>query len=259
MLRALIFDVDGTLADTEATHRDAFNKAFAAAGLSWHWDVPVYTRLLDVAGGSERILHYWLSVDPRAASEPDARGAVARLHAAKTRVYECLAGDGRLELRPGVLRLILEASGQGMPMAIATTTTPANVDALLRGPLGAGWRSYFKAIGDGSTAGRKKPHPQVYLQVLATLGLPGSDCLAFEDSHNGLQAARAAGVPAIVTPTAFTSGHDFSDALLVLPDLGGTHGAGDQESGMPPGSGIHPGVDLDALRRWHAGMSLSAA
>lgn len=258
MLRALIFDVDGTLADTEATHRDAFNKAFAAAGLPWHWDLPLYNRLLDVAGGSERILHYWHSVDARAAQEPSAREAVARLHAAKTRIYECLAGDGRLALRPGVLRLILEASAQGMPMAIATTTTPANIDALLRGPLGAGWRRYFKAIGDASTAARKKPDPQVYLQVLAAMGLCGADCLAFEDSHNGLLAARAAGIPTIVTPTAFTSTHDFRGAMLVLAGLDGTE---DEASAMEPqgAARAQPPVDLAALRHWHAGMSLAAA
>lgn len=241
MLGALIFDVDGTLADTEAVHRDAFNEAFSEAGLGWHWDMALYTRLLDVAGGKERILHYWQGVDPDAAAGSNAQATVALLHAAKTRIYEHMAGGGRLALRPGVLGLIQQATREGMPMAIATTTTPANIDALLRGTLGTGWRGCFKAIGDGATAPRKKPDPQVYLQVLATLGLRACDCLAFEDSHNGMRAACAAGIPVIVTPTAFTCAQDFSGALHVLSDLGGT------------------GVDLATLRRWHTGISLAAA
>jgi HAD superfamily hydrolase (TIGR01509 family) len=238
MLNALIFDVDGTLADTEGVHRDAFNAAFREAGFDWYWSVALYASLLEVSGGKERIRHYWQLVDPRGAAAPGAGPAIDDLHACKTRHYDSLAGEGRLALRPGILRLLDEAQAARLPLAIATTTTPANIDALLRVPLGSGWRDMFQAVCDAGTAASKKPAPDVYHAALAALSLPASDCLAFEDSANGLRAARRAGIPALVTPTVYTRGQCFDGALLCLDHLGG--------------------VDLAALRRWHAGIPLEA-
>ncbi|HEX8886832.1 MAG TPA: HAD-IA family hydrolase, partial [Noviherbaspirillum sp.] len=209
-MQALIFDVDGTLADTESAHLAAFNAAFAEAGLDWHWSEALYTRLLDVAGGKERIAHYWRSVDPLHAAKSGE--TINRVHAIKTRIYEAQVSGGRLPLRPGIERLITEAVQAGLPMAIATTTTPANVDALLREPLGRNWRRLFAAVCDAGTTQRKKPAPDVYLAALRVLGVPGYACIAFEDSANGLAAASAAGIPAVVTPTAYTALHSFSDA-----------------------------------------------
>jgi HAD superfamily hydrolase (TIGR01509 family) len=236
MLKALIFDVDGTLADTEEAHRAAFNAAFREAGFDWCWSEALYTDLLEVSGGKERIRHYWQLVDPRGAAATDADAAIDAVHALKTRHYDQLAGEGRLVLRSGILRLLREARDAGLPLAIATTTTPANIDALLRSPLGKGWRALFGAVCDAATTAVKKPAPDVYHAALAALSLPAGDCLAFEDSANGLRAARAAGVPTLVTPTAYTRGQRFDGALLRLPDLGG--------------------VDLAALRRWHAGLHM---
>lgn len=249
MLEALIFDVDGTLADTEAAHRESFNEAFAEAHLDWHWDEATYIRLLQVAGGKERMAHHWRTLEPDAALGDAARATIGRVHAIKTRIYESRVSGGRLPLRPGVLRLIREARGAGLRLAIATTTTPANIDALLRQPLGPGWRVHFAAVGDASTAARKKPDPQVYQRVLATLALPASACLAFEDSDNGLRAATAAGLQTLVTPTAHTAGHRFDGALRVLPHLG------DPNDPLPPGvPGMEPRwVTLAVLRHWHAG------
>jgi HAD superfamily hydrolase (TIGR01509 family) len=255
MLRALVFDVDGTLADTESAHREAFNEAFSAAKLDWHWDEDLYTELLDVSGGKERILHFWSRMDPAESRSARAREVVEQIHAEKTRLYDAKVSGGRLPLRPGVLRLIHEAAEQRLPLAIATTTTPANIDALLRTPLGAHWRDYFAAIADAATAERKKPDPQVYQQVLQTLNLQPADCLALEDSHNGLRSARAAGIPVIVTPTRYTRMQDFSDALLVLPHLG------DPQQPMTQWiAGLsHRWVDLTALRCWHDGMLFESA
>jgi beta-phosphoglucomutase-like phosphatase (HAD superfamily) len=241
MLKALIFDVDGTLADTEEAHRDAFNAAFHEAGFDWYWSEALYTGLLEVSGGKERIRHYWELVDPRGAAASDADATIDAVHALKTRHYDRLAGEGRLALRPGILRLIREAQDARLAMAIATTTTPANVDALLRTPLGSDWRALFSAVCDAGTSlgkkpAAKKPAPDVYHCALAALSLPAADCLAFEDSANGLLAARAAGIPTLVTPTAYTRGQCFDGALLILDDLGE--------------------ADLAALRRWHAGTDM---
>lgn len=222
MLKALIFDVDGTLAETEAVHLEAFNHAFAQEGMEWHWTPQLYTRLLEVSGGKERLLHYWRSVQPdlKELDGGAVKATVDRLHEVKTAYYENAVLQGAVELRPGVLALMQEARAQGLGLAIATTTSPVNIAALLRKAIGEDWRTHFLAVGDGSSAPNKKPHPQVYLQVLADMNMSANRCVAFEDSANGLKAAMAAGLPTVITPAAFTAHHDFSGALRVLPDLG---------------------------------------
>jgi len=234
MLSALIFDVDGTLADTEHAHLAAFNAAFAAEGLGWQWDVPLYTELLTVSGGKERIRHYWQQVngDVRDIDGTALDALIDHLHAVKTAAYEQAVRDGAVQLRPGVLELLEQARREGLTLAIATTTSPVNIAALLRTAIGPDWSSYFAVIEDASTAPLKKPHPQVYRQTLQRLGLPAAQCLAFEDSANGLQAARGAGLATIVTPNDFTAHHDFTGALRVLPSLAG--------------------VSVAQLRNWHA-------
>jgi len=220
-LRGLVFDVDGTLADTEEAHRQAFNKAFRGQGLGWDWDRGTYTRLLAISGGKERLRHH-IACSRDALGDLDAvalDATISALHAAKTTAYEFLVREGRLALRPGVPDLIEAAGSAGLQLAIATTTTPANIDALLGCTLGSSWRGLFAVVEDASTAPLKKPHPQVYVQALAGLGLAAAECLAFEDSENGLRAARGAGIATIITPTTFTEGQDFSEAARVLPDL----------------------------------------
>lgn len=234
MLQALIFDVDGTLADTEAAHRAAFNQAFDQEGLDWHWDEALYTQLLDVSGGKERLMHYWSQRHPEVRDVDGAgvRDTIARLHELKTAAYEAMVNDGAVSLRPGVLHLIDAAGQAGLHLAIATTTSPVNIAALLRGAIGTDWRQFFGIVEDASTAAVKKPHPQVYLQTLQRLQLPAGQCLAFEDSSNGLRAATGAGLATVITPTQFTADHDFSAALKVLPNL--------------------QGVTVADLQAWHA-------
>ena len=221
MLNALIFDVDGTLADTESVHLEAFNHAFRQEGLDWHWSTEQYTQLLDISGGKERMLHHWRAVDPDM-KEVDAGAltdTINRLHEIKTAYYENAVNSGAVTLRPGVLALMNEARGQGLQLAIATTTSPVNIAALMRSAIGLDWRSHFLAVGDASNAPIKKPHPQVYLKVLADMGMSAPECVAFEDSSNGLRAATAAGLDTVITPNSFTAHHDFKGALRVVPDL----------------------------------------
>lgn len=234
MLQALIFDVDGTLADTEMAHLAAFNHAFVEAGLDWHWDVPLYTHLLEVSGGRERIRAYWESRGdlPRDISGGAVDETIARLHEIKTAAYEQAVQDGQVQMRPGVLPLMSAAAAAGLQLAIATTTSPVNIASLLRRAIGPDWRPHFAVVEDASTAPRKKPDPMVYRQTLQRLGLPGEACLAIEDSANGLKAALQAGLPTLVTPNGFTAHHDFAGALRVLPSL--------------------EGVGLAHLRHWHA-------
>jgi beta-phosphoglucomutase-like phosphatase (HAD superfamily) len=232
-LQALIFDVDGTLADTESVHLAAFNHAFTELGLGWHWDEALYTELLDISGGKERMLHYWRRVNPdiKELGSMALADTISRLHELKTAFYEAAVNSGAVSLRPGVLKLMDQALGAGLQLAIATTTSPVNIAALLRHAVGADWRLNFTAIGDASTSPLKKPHPQVYLHMLEALQLPPAQCLALEDSGNGLRAATAAGLATLITPTRFTAHHDFAAALRVVPDLGQ--------------------VNLAMLRQWH--------
>ncbi|SPA02126.1 Protein cbbY of unknown function (RUBISCO operon); HAD hydrolase family [Cupriavidus taiwanensis] len=253
-MKALIFDVDGTLADTETAHLKAFNAAFAEVGLDWCWDEALYTRLLRVAGGKERLMHYWRMVDPEEARGCKVGETIDAVHAIKTRHYAELVGSGQLPLRPGIARLIDEAGRAGVPIAIATTTTPANLDVLLRTPLGADWRDRFAAICDAGTTAVKKPAPDVYLAMLARLGLEAAECLAIEDSENGLRAAQAAGIATVITPTAYTAQDRFDGALLVLPHLGDP----EQPIAQLPGAD-HRWADLAALRAWHRGTLFEAA
>ncbi len=219
-LEALIFDVDGTLADTERDgHRIAFNRAFADAGLDWVWSAGLYGELLSVTGGKERIQYYIGGYRPDFPRPRDLSGFVADLHAAKTRHYVELLDEGGIPLRPGVKRLLGEAREAGLRLAIATTTTPANVTALLQTALPGGL-SWFDAIGAGDIVPAKKPAPDIYNFVLRELHLEPGSCLAFEDSAHGLHSALGANLKTVVTVNGYTAGQDFTGAALVLDQLG---------------------------------------
>lgn len=251
-LKALLFDVDGTLADTERDgHRIAFNQAFAEAGLDWHWDVPLYGELLAITGGKERMRHY-LDRYRRDWPRPSGLDAlIARLHAAKTAHYTALLARGGIPLRPGVRRLLDSARAAGLRLAIATTTTPANVSALLRHALAADAESWFEIIGAGDVVPAKKPAPDIYHYVLARMQVAPGECLAFEDSENGLRAARAADLKTVITVNDYTRDHDFTGAAIVLDHLGEP----DRPFTVLAGPAVNgfSCTDLKLLSRLHAG------
>jgi HAD superfamily hydrolase (TIGR01509 family) len=221
MLEALIFDLDGTLADTEETHRQAFNAAFVEFELWWDWSPERYAQLLRVSGGEQRIRHYIGSLGVPAAERARLLELAPALHRAKTRLTTELLERGRRPFRPGVLRLLGEAREAGLKLAIASTTTSANVDALLRANLAGAPHVFFEVIACADQVRAKKPSPELYELVLASLRLAPECCVAFEDSVNGLAAAKAARLVTVVSPTRWNAGQDFSAADLVLASLEG--------------------------------------
>jgi HAD superfamily hydrolase (TIGR01509 family) len=257
VLRALVWDVDGTLAETEHDgHRVAFNRAFAEAGLRWHWDTETYRRLLATTGGKERITRWWHEVQPHDAEAPDAPSIVRALHARKTTHYERLVQQGAVVLRPGVRRLLVDARRQGLVLAIATTTTAANVDALLDATLGRAAHAWFAVVGAGDAVPAKKPAPDIYQHVLRALALPASDCLALEDSAAGVAAATAAGVPVLLTRSRYTRHEPM--AVAVLGDIDGFGEPNAPAQGQVRGAPWRGVLDLATLKRWHAAGAHSA-
>lgn len=211
MLNALIFDVDGTLAETEEAHRKAFNQTFAEFGLDWHWDSLLYGRLLKVSGGKERMRSY------AGAIVDDA--LIDALHRRKTEIYTDFVATGAVPLRPGVERLISQALDSGLTLAVATTTTRANLLALLDGATSGVGHGWFKVMACADDAPVKKPDPSVYLFVLERLGLAPDCCLAIEDTRNGVRAALGAGLDVAVTRSAYAHDDDVAGALAVYDDL----------------------------------------
>ncbi|HBR97274.1 MAG TPA: phosphatase [Gammaproteobacteria bacterium] len=247
-LRALLFDVDGTLADTERDgHRVAFNRAFADAGVDWFWDEALYGKLLTVTGGKERLRYFIEQIDPEQARDPGLDTFVRELHQSKTRHYLDLLRQGHIPLRPGVARLLREAREAGLRLGIATTTTPENVTTLLSSAHGGAFVDWFEVIAAGDSVPSKKPAPDVYHLAMEQLGLCADACLALEDSHNGLRAATAAGLRTLVTVNAYTVDDDVSAAALVTDGLGEP----DVAARVLRGNMAATCVDLGVLQQLH--------
>ncbi len=251
-LKALLFDVDGTLADTEKDgHRPAFNMAFEAAGLDWYWDENLYGELLAVTGGKERIKFYLEQFNTQFVKPDNFEEFVKGLHASKTEFYKQLMAEGKIPLRPGVERLINEAREKEMRMAIVTTTTPANVTALLTNTLGADSESWFEVVAAGDIVPAKKPAPDIYFWAMEQMNLKPEECMAFEDSFNGVQSSIAADLKTIITVNGYTQEDDFSQADLVLDQMGEPGKAFEVLQGDSFG---HHYLDLALISKIHQGF-----
>lgn len=250
-LKALLFDVDGVLADTEEAHRWAFNAAFAELSLGWVWDRALYGKLLAISGGKARIHHYLKQNQPDELDHRDIDDKISRIHERKNQIYADLLAEGGIALRPGVERLIGEAREQGLRLGVASASSPANIAALFKSAMGGDALKWFDAIGAGGGAGgaarNMKPAPDIYRWVLDILKLAPGECLAIEDSSNGLKASRRAGIGAVITTTDYTRDEDFTGALAVLSDLGEP----DKPFQIWQGESFDKScVDVDLLRRW---------
>jgi len=220
-LKAFIFDVDGTLSDTERDgHRVAFNQAFDEYGIGWHWSVETYGELLAVTGGKERMQFYTEKFLDKNDIPDGIKEKIPELHQAKTRHYTELLSTGAIPLRPGVERLINEARQRGFRLAIATTTTPENVTALLTHTLGEDSIGWFEVIAAGDIVPAKKPAPDIYDYALQEMALSADECIAFEDSGNGIISSQGANLKTIITINNYTREHDFADACIVLDQMG---------------------------------------
>ena len=216
-LAALIFDVDGTLAETEELHREAFNRAFAGEGLPYRWDQARYRSLLLVTGGRQRLEHFF--AESTDLTEPQIAGLAPRLHLAKNGHYAEVMADSPIELRPGVADLLRQARATPLKLAIATTTSRVNLEGLARRFPGELDLDGFDVVVCGEDVTALKPDPEVYRTALQRLALPPGRCLAFEDTRNGVESAVGAGLRVVVTPSLYSTGQDFSAATAVLDDL----------------------------------------
>lgn len=218
-LAALLFDLDGTLVDTEELHRQAFNQAFLEFGLGWDWGPDLYAELLAVSGGPGRLGHYTDRLDLPAGEKTRLRPIVPALHRQKTRIYGELLAAAAPRLRPGIARLVEEARRAGCRIGIVASSASANAQSLVASAFGRTGGAIGAVIGADAVA-RRKPAPDLYELLLASLGVSAASSVAFEDSANGVAAAKAAGLYTVATPTRWTRGQDFTAADLQLPSLG---------------------------------------
>ncbi|HUR17881.1 MAG TPA: HAD-IA family hydrolase [Acidimicrobiales bacterium] len=214
-MEAVVFDVDGTLVDSERHgHRVAFNMAFEAFGLPYRWDELEYGRLLRTTGGQRRIDGYLAA---QGVEEGERAELAPALHARKTAITNDLIAAGRIQPRPGVERLLAELSAAGVRLAVATTGSRAWVEQVLATSLGD---FAFEVVVTGEEVATRKPDPEAFTAALRRLGLPAAAAVGVEDSAEGLESAKGAGLACVVVANGYTVDHDLGAADLVLDGFG---------------------------------------
>jgi len=226
--RALIFDCDGVLADTELHgHLVAFNEMWSKLGVPWRWSSGQYGEKLKIGGGKERIAslfddaEFQRKVGPPE-DEAERKTLIATWHKEKTAIYKEIVRSGRVSPRPGVKRLAREAISAGWRLAVASTSASDSVAAVLSCVMEELAPEFLNVSGDAVKA--KKPAPDIYKLAVNQLGVPPELCIAIEDSRNGLLAAVAANIPAIITTSEYTVNEDFVEACFVVKSLGDLDG-----------------------------------
>jgi HAD superfamily hydrolase (TIGR01509 family) len=224
-VNALIFDCDGVLSDTERDgHLPAFNRTFAEFGLPVRWSVAEYGRRLGIGGGKERLASLLTDDFVKAAGLPPDRDGqlaeVSRWHRRKTEIYVEMVRTGALPPRPGIARLIEEALAAGWTLAVASTSAPASVEAVLAAAAGPRNAARFAAVLAGDVVPNKKPAPDIYRLAIERLGVNPRDALVIEDSRIGLEAATVAGLGTLITVSSYTGHESFEGAAMVVSDLG---------------------------------------
>ncbi len=212
-LRALIFDVDGTLAETEEIHRQAFNQTFLNKGLSWKWSEEKYKELLKISGGLERLSAYKLEVEQKNSSISSE--LLSEIHETKTKKFAELVKKKKNLLRPGIKALIEAAKAKGILVAAATATSMPNLEVLCQSSWGLPAREVFYTTATGNEVIKKKPAPDIFLLALERLRISASSALALEDSRNGLLSAKSAGLTTIVCPSKYTLFENFNEADFI--------------------------------------------
>lgn len=214
-LRTVIFDVDGTLVDSERDgHRVAFNAAFAEFGLPYHWDVATYGCLLETTGGQRRLRRFLAEQGVDAAER---ERIVPALHDRKTALFRSLVVDGKVPARGGVARLIDELTAAGVSVAVATTGSRSWVEPLLDRHFGL---DRFATVVTGDDVADRKPHPEAYLVALRALATGPETTVAVEDSDNGVEAAIAAGLRVAAVTNDYTADQQLPGAAVVLDGFG---------------------------------------
>ena len=247
-LNAVLFDVGGTIAESEEIHRVSFNEAFKEFGLTWYWDEAIYRELVFVGGGKERIKHYITRAWPEMLKQKNLTKYIESVHKIKGQIYEEFLNDSQLKARPGIIRLLKELKNEKIRLAIVSDTTEENLINLFKKGLCINPIEWFEILAHGGCTIQKKPSPDIYLWTLERLKLPPEACLAIEDAPRGVDSATDAGLKVLVTPSIYTLEENFEKSSLLLSHLGEPEEPFDVIKGDAFG---HSFVDLNLLKKIH--------
>ena len=219
-LSAVLFEVNGTIAESEEFHRLAFNESFKEFGLDWFWDEAIYKELTLIEGGKERIKHYMERAWPEMLKFKNLSSYIKSIHDSKSQIFEDYLLNEKIKMRPGVLRLINELKSKKIRLALVSSTTEKSILDLFRKGLNIEPSDWFEVIAHGECTPHKKPSSDIYLWTLSQLKLPAQSCIAIENSPRGYESAVGANINVIVTPSRYSIQEKFKNALMVISDLG---------------------------------------